>query len=479
MSHGCRALEAEDRLPPPRHRVGLQRRSPADRRQVRRARGRLVAGCAARELHHVRSLARARARPAPPDDAAGWVEAQRAGASVVGARARARRERRADAGRRGAFAALLAYGLAGAAEDEAARRASTPPRARRAFTTAVGRAYLRELSIDELPGPDDAGDDGDHAGAVRGARACRSISSRRPSASRRTCRSPTTPRCAALIEKQWDVCAQFGVSIGFHSGSGKSAENYQVMRRRSPAAGSRSRRAAATPTRWARALFASKNAADQALWRDWYKFTLRAGARSARSAPTRPNRRWRAVHRRCARARRARRRCLRDARRVRARRSRRWRRARTTCSGSSTISCIVLAGGGRADKAALGDHTPAGYRQRARFYAISDEGRLRYAQDVARYICFLAETTGLAPAAALRARRGAARRLHALRRPARRHRPRVIRQARAASGPSVRTADLAALLAPGRPGSQAGRGYRAAPSSIPGVLDLGRLDSPP
>jgi hypothetical protein len=59
----------------------------------------------------------------------------------------------------------------------------------------------------------------------------------------------------------------------------------------------------------------------------------------------------------------------------------------------------VLAAGGRADKAALGDHTPAGYRQRARFYAVSDEGRLNFARGIARYIVFLAETTGLAPAA--------------------------------------------------------------------------------
>jgi hypothetical protein len=60
----------------------------------------------------------------------------------------------------------------------------------------------------------------------------------------------------------------------------------------------------------------------------------------------------------------------------------------------------VLAAAGRAEKAALGDHTPAGYAQRARFYTISDEGRLNYARNVARYIVFLAENTGLAPAAA-------------------------------------------------------------------------------
>jgi hypothetical protein len=65
----------------------------------------------------------------------------------------------------------------------------------------------------------------------------------------------------------------------------------------------------------------------------------------------------------------------------------------------------VLAAGGRAEKAALGDHTPAGYAQRSRFYSISAEGRLHYARNVARYIVFLAETTGLStPATCAKAR---------------------------------------------------------------------------
>ena len=40
------------------------------------------------------------------------------------------------------------------------------------------------------------------------------------------------PDNAALrrtIERQWAVASEFGASIGFHSGSGKSAENYRVM----------------------------------------------------------------------------------------------------------------------------------------------------------------------------------------------------------------------------------------------------------
>jgi hypothetical protein len=55
----------------------------------------------------------------------------------------------------------------------------------------------------------------------------------------------------------------------------------------------------------------------------------------------------------------------------------------------------VLAAEGSSQKESLGDHSPAGYRQRSRFYAISDEGRLLYAQRVAEYILFLAETTGI------------------------------------------------------------------------------------
>jgi hypothetical protein len=65
----------------------------------------------------------------------------------------------------------------------------------------------------------------------------------------------------------------------------------------------------------------------------------------------------------------------------------------------------VLAAEGSAVKSALGDHTPAGYRQRSRFYSISAEARLGYAKNVADYIIFLAENTGLAPAS----RTGAAR----------------------------------------------------------------------
>ena len=59
---------------------------------------------------------------------------------------------------------------------------------------------------------------------------------------------------------------------------------------------------------------------------------------------------------------------------------------------------FVLAAGGRPDKTALGDHSPAGYAQRARFYTISAEARLNFAKGIANYIVFLAATTGLVEA---------------------------------------------------------------------------------
>ena len=55
----------------------------------------------------------------------------------------------------------------------------------------------------------------------------------------------------------------------------------------------------------------------------------------------------------------------------------------------------MLAAGGRPDKTSLGDHSPAGYAQRARFYSISQEARLNFSKAVAHYIVFLAAATGL------------------------------------------------------------------------------------
>ncbi|PAW86800.1 MAG: hypothetical protein B9S28_02360, partial [Opitutia bacterium Tous-C10FEB] len=97
-----------------------------------------------------------------------------------------------------------------------------------AFTSDVGRRYLRELSIDELPGlttPETTaimlalcevlGMPVNYVAPAFGFQ--------------KNMPYPDNAALRALIKRQWDVCVKFGVSIGFHSGSGKSAENYRVM----------------------------------------------------------------------------------------------------------------------------------------------------------------------------------------------------------------------------------------------------------
>ena len=149
------------------------------------------------------------------------------------------------------------------------------------------------------------------------------------------------------------------------------------------------------------ALASSKNSADQALWKDWYRFTLELALLGAFSAD--------ATEQKMARV------FVIDAL---------GKSGKPVDVFGSPAACrsaleslpaspdhmfwfeynflYVLAAGGRAEKAALGDHTPAGYAQRSRFYAVSAEGRLNYARNVARYIVFLAETTGLGAAGDLR-----------------------------------------------------------------------------
>ena len=262
----------------------------------------------------------------------------------------------------------------------------------KAFTTDVGRRYLRELSIDELPGLTTP----ETTAAMLSL--CEALGMRinfvAPAFGfQKNTPYPDNAALRELIEKQWAVCRAFDASIGFHSGSGKSAENYQVM-----GAVTGGHLEVKTSGRYTYemgvALSTSKNATDAALWRDWYRFTLDMALAGAFSSdPTEQ------------------------------------KMARTFITAALTAglevgdlfdspsSCrralealppspdymfffeynflYVLAAGGRPDKTSLGDHSPAGYAQRSRFYRISHEARLNYAKGVADYIIFLAATTGL------------------------------------------------------------------------------------
>jgi hypothetical protein len=389
MSHGCVLAKLKTGF----HRRGIAWSFNADHQPIGgkfdHREDALVTGCVLAS-YITFDLSPELAQTKVPDDAAGWVGANVPAEIVAKVKARV-----AAAGltlNEAEFARLLAYVWPSLQKMKRRDEKYAAARAKR-FSTDVGRAYLRELSIDELPGlttPETT--------AIM-LSLCEALGMKihfvAPAFGfQKNMPYPDNAALRVLIEKQWGVCRQFGASIGFHSGSGKSAENYQVM---GQVTGGRLeiKTSGRYTYEMGRALFASKNAADQALWVDWYKFTLDLAVHGAFSTD--------ATEQKMARV------FITDA-------------LQKTQHGTDVFSSptvtraaleslppspehmfwfeynflYVLAGGGRAEKAALGDHTPAGYQQRARFYRISDEGRLNFAKNIATYIVFLAENTGLA-----------------------------------------------------------------------------------
>lgn len=266
---------------------------------------------------------------------------------------------------------------------------------RELFTEDVGRRYFRELSVDELPGrttPETL------ALCLAMAEALGvEIHFVAPAIGfQKNFPFPDNAELRHTVEALSRVARSFGASIGFHSGSGKSAENYRVV-------GEVTRQSLEIKTSgrftyaMGVALAGSRDRNDQALWRDWYGFTRDLAIAGAfADDPTR----------------------RRMAREFVAHALAHENRDATGAFDSATTLretlaalpaspdhmfwfeynfLFVLAGGGHPDR--LGDHGPDGYTQRARFYAVSDEARLAFARGVASYILFLAETTGLADSA--------------------------------------------------------------------------------
>ncbi|MCF7688199.1 MAG: tagaturonate epimerase family protein [Cephaloticoccus sp.] len=262
-----------------------------------------------------------------------------------------------------------------------------------AFTTPAGRAYLRELSIDELPGlttPETT--------AIMLA-LCEAmdmpVNFIAPAFGfQKNSPYPDNAALRVLIQKQWDVCKKFGVSIGFHSGSGKSAGNYQVMGEVTGSA-LEIKTSGRYTYEMGVALAQSRNPMDAALWRDWYQFTLEMAVAGAFSADPTEQKMARVFVTTSLSA---------AGRPVEVFASPDSCRAALVALPPSPDHMVffeynflyVLAAGGRPEKAALGDHTPAGYAQRERFYSVSAEARLRFSQRIAAYLIFLAENTGLA-----------------------------------------------------------------------------------
>jgi hypothetical protein len=273
-----------------------------------------------------------------------------------------------------------------------------------AFSAHAGRVYLRELSIDELPGlttPETT--------AVMLA-LCElmgmPVNFIAPAFGfQKNMPYPDDAALRGLIGRQWAVAEKFGVSIGFHSGSGKSADNYRAMGE--VTGGALEIKTSGRYTyEMGVALSKSPDPADQRLWRDWYRFTVELALGGAFSADPTESRMARTF--------------IADAL-ARSGRSDAVFGAPGDCRAAVESLpaspehmfffeynfLFVLAAEGRAQKSSLGDHTAAGYSQRSRFYSISPEARLLYSKGVAGYLIFLAEQTGLAPAA----RCAAARRL--------------------------------------------------------------------
>lgn len=389
MSHGCILAKLKTGF----HRRGIAWSFNADHQPIGgKFDGRedaLVAGCVLAS-YITFDLSPELAQTKVPDDAAGWVKANVPAELVAKVKARV-----AAAGltvHDAEAAKLLAYVWPAVQKMKRRDEKYAAARARR-FTTDVGRAYLRELSIDELPGlttPETT--------AIMLA-LCEALGMKinfvAPAFGfQKNMPYPDNAALRTLIEKQWNVCRQFGASIGFHSGSGKSAENYQVM---GQVTGSRLeiKTSGRYTYEMGRALFASKNAADQALWHDWYRFTVELALAGAFSTDPTEQKMARVF--------------ITDALTKDGKGTDVFANPTVTRAALDSLTpgpdhmfwfeynfLYVLAGGGRAEKAALGDHTPAGYQQRARFYGISEEGRLNFAKNIARYIIFLAENTGLA-----------------------------------------------------------------------------------
>ena len=350
----------------------------------------LVAGCVLAS-YITFDLSPELAQTITPEDPAGWVKSNVPLAIVAQVKARV-----AGAGLtldENQFAALLAS--VWPALQKMKRRDEKYTAAREKLFTSAGREYLRELSIDELPGlttPETT--------AIMLA-LCEALGMKihfvAPAFGfQKNLPYPDNGALRTLIEKQWRVCRQFGASIGFHSGSGKSGENYQVM---GQVTGGRLeiKTSGRYTYEMGRALFASNQPVDQSLWADWHKFTLELALLGAYSTDATEQTMARSF--------------------ITATLTQAGHGADVFANPTVTRAALeslapspehvfwfeynflfVLAGGGRAEKAALGDHTPAGYQQRARFYSISNEGRFLFAKNIAQYILFLAESTALAKA---------------------------------------------------------------------------------
>ena len=263
------------------------------------------------------------------------------------------------------------------------------------FHSEAGRLFFRELSIDEL-----AGETSPEAMAVCLAMV-EAIGMKINFIAPNMGFQKNTPYGDAeglrnKIRALFAIAKTFDVSIGFHSGSGKSGEDYRIIGEET--AGNFEIKTSGRYTyEMGVALSRSTDPSDRKLWQDWYEFCKTIAVANAFSADE--------TSKQFAR-----------------------KFITETLTGEGVATEGVFASSGRlrevldsitpspdhmfwfeynflfilaanGDTGRLGDHSIEGYTQRSRFYRISDQARLLYARCVAKYILFLAETTGITPAA--------------------------------------------------------------------------------
>jgi hypothetical protein len=194
------------------------------------------------------------------------------------------------------------------------------------------------------------------------------------------------------LERLNRVAKGFDVSIGFHSGSGKSAENYKII-------GEITERRLEIKTsgrytyEMGMALSQSSNPYDQELWNDWYNFTRELVIEGAFSSdPIRQKFARDFIIHTLTRENQTTIDIFRDEPTLRAKLESLQPSPDHMFHFEYNFLFILAAGG---STLRLGDHGPSGYTQRARFYSISEEARLHYSKNVINYIIFLAENTGL------------------------------------------------------------------------------------
>jgi hypothetical protein len=263
---------------------------------------------------------------------------------------------------------------------------------RELFSEEVGRRYFRELSVDELPGrttPETLA-----LCLAMGEALGITFQFVAPALGfQKNFPYPDNDELRRTIDALYRVARSFGVSIGFHSGSGKSAENYRVAGEAT--GGNLEIKTSGRYTyEMGVALSRSRDLHDQALWRDWYDFTRELAIAGAFSPdPTRQRMAREFIRHAVAHEKPDDSPVFDDPGAL--------RKALAVLPRSPDHMfwfeynfLYVLAAEGSPER--LGDHGPQGYAQRSRFYSIGDEARLGYARGVAAYILFLAETTGLA-----------------------------------------------------------------------------------